>query len=180
MIALTKTGTGTFTLTGTSTYGGTTAVNGGTLEFKNAGGSTRSQTFAALAFAGADGTLQSTWDGGGSISTTFSSLTARTAGNTGNIVLNGGTPGTNNTLTINGGTAGTMMDRGVFFNGSSYAAYGTSGVIRAYGTAIRTMSKLPVAPRSAPVRLQTMWRSRARSRLRIPRPSTPSIWGPTT
>ena len=131
LIALTKTGTGTFTLTGTNTYGGTTAVNGGTLEFKNAGGTTRSQTFAALAFAGADGTLQSTWDGGGSISTTFSSLTARTAGNTGNIVLSGG--GTN-TLTINVGTAGTMIDRGVFFGGSSYAAYGTSGVIRAYGS----------------------------------------------
>ena len=27
-----------------------------------------------------------------------------------------------------------MIDRGVFFGGSSYAAYGTSGVIRAYGS----------------------------------------------
>ena len=71
LIALTKTGTGTFTLTGTNTYGGTTTVNGGTLEFKNTGGTTRRQTFAALTFAGADVTLQSTWDTANSISTTF-------------------------------------------------------------------------------------------------------------
>ena len=133
-LGIIKLGSNTLQLTGANTYTGATTVNDGTLEVKNTGGTTISQTLGALTLAGGDVTLQSTWDTANSISTTFTSLVARVAGNTAIIAVSGGSPGTTNTLKISGGVAGALIDKGVFFGGNSYAAYGTSNVIRAYGS----------------------------------------------
>jgi fibronectin-binding autotransporter adhesin len=129
LTSLTKAGTGKWVLTNTNTYTGATSVNGGTLQFQS-GGSALTQTLGALAFAGADGTLESNKSGAGSITTNFNAFTARTTGNTGNIQSTGGTNGTDNIVNITG-TAG-FIDRGVFFGGSEFAARSaTNGFVRA-------------------------------------------------
>ena len=133
-LGIAKYGTGTLTLSALNTYTGTTTLGGGTLEFKAASG-TPAQTLGALAVAaGPDSTLKSTLDTATSIFTTFSGTISRAAGGSANIVLSGGVAGTDNKVTVSGGTAAALVDRGVFFAGSSYAAYGTGGLLRAYGT----------------------------------------------
>ena len=131
---LTKSGSGTQTLGGINTYTGTTTVSGGTLEIKS-GASALAQTLGILTLAGADVTLKSNKSGAGALSTTFTTLTARTAGNTANIVSSGGTPGTDNSIILTR-TAG-FIDKGVYFNGADFASMNADNTyVRAlaYGT----------------------------------------------
>ena len=133
-LALTKSGTGTQTLAGTNTYTGTTTVSGGTLEIKS-GASALAQTLGVLTLAGADVTLKSNKSGAAALSTTFATLTARTTGNTANIVSSGGTPGTDNSIILT--RAAGFIDKGVYFNGADFAsmnAINTYVRALAYGT----------------------------------------------
>ncbi|CAM3030119.1 autotransporter-associated beta strand repeat-containing protein [Rariglobus hedericola] len=155
---VTKAGLGTWTLSGANTYTGTTAVSGGTLvlnantgslaasalTFNGNGGTfnydntsssgVKAQNLGALAFSAGQGTVLSTLGGATSSTLTFASLTARTAGATGNFVTTGGTNGVSNIIKFTSGpTAGTLIDKGVFYNGSNYAAYDSTGFVRAYG-----------------------------------------------
>ena len=131
---LTKLSPGTLVLDQVNTYSGMTTLSAGTLKLQNLG-TGLSQTLGGLTLAGSDITLQSDNAGTGILSTTFGALTARTAGNTGNIVFTGGTVGTDNIINLTG--AAGFIDRGVFFNGTDYAARNTiDGYVRAlaYGT----------------------------------------------
>jgi autotransporter-associated beta strand protein len=159
--ALTKMGSGTVTLTGTVNNSGATTIQAGTLNvgngtsgtlgtgaltfsnsgkinFNEAAGS--SQSIGALTFsAGAGATVQSTYGGSGNTSLTFSNVVARNAGASANFVVSGGTNGTTNKIVftqVAGGapSTGTLLDRGYFYNGSSYAAYDSGGFVRAYGS----------------------------------------------
>jgi len=159
--SLTKSGVGSWTLTGTNTYTGTTTIqsgtlnvgngtsgslgtgaltfsNTGTVNFNEAAGS--SQTMGALTFsAGAGATVQSIYGGSGNTSLTFSNVVARNAGASANFVVSGGTNGTTNKIVftqVAGGapSTGTLLDKGYFYNGSSYAAYDSGGFVRAYGS----------------------------------------------
>ncbi|MCX5653888.1 MAG: autotransporter-associated beta strand repeat-containing protein, partial [Planctomycetota bacterium] len=118
--------TATIALQLTGGDNGMTLAGAGTLELKNTG-TGLSQTLAGpLALAGGDVTLKSNNAGTGTLSTTFGALTARVAGNTGNIVSTGGTNGTDNLINLTAGTAG-FLDKGVFFNGADYAALHVAG-----------------------------------------------------
>ena len=131
---VTKSGTGTWTLSGSNTYTGATTVNRGTLQFQN-NGTGLTQSLAALTLAGPDVSLKSNQAGTGTLSTTFSSLTARVAGNTANIVSAGGTNGTDNTVNITGAEG--FIDKGIYFNGADFAYRNAlNGYVRAplYGT----------------------------------------------
>lgn len=128
-----KLGLGKWVLTGTSNnYTGTTFVNGGTLELRQTGTDTLTQSLTgALTYGLGEGTLISNRSGtSGSITTTFGSY-SRSAGATGNIVSTGGTNGTDNFVNITGGSQG-FIDKGLYFGGSEFAARSaTSGFVRA-------------------------------------------------
>ena len=163
-VTLTKIGLGDLTLSGANTFTGTTTVGGGgtlnltgslngsagtSLVFSGTGvfnvseAAGVSQGMASLRFTGGEGVVRST-NNGGTSTVSFTSRIARTAGATGNFVLAGGTAGTpgspgtlgTNNITINGEISGQLMDRGLFFNGSNYAAYDAGGFVRGliYGT----------------------------------------------
>ena len=124
-----KSGNGIMTLTASETYTGSTSVNGGTLAFGSISIASVRQSLGSLAFAGPDGTLQSTLGASGSESLTFSSLTARTAGNTGIVSISGGTNGANNKIVITGQAAG-FIDQGTFYGGGNYAYDDPAGYLR--------------------------------------------------
>jgi len=157
---LIKSGVGTLTLSAANTYSGTTGLNAGTLlvngslngtpataltfagsaTFNVSEAANVSQGMDVLTFSAGEGNVQS-MNNGGTSSLTFSSLAARAAGATGNLVISGGTvgapgspgtPGTNNILVTTAPAAGQMIDRGLFYNGSTYAAYDAGGFVRAY------------------------------------------------
>ncbi|HEY8993364.1 MAG TPA: autotransporter-associated beta strand repeat-containing protein [Lacunisphaera sp.] len=159
--SLTKSGVGSWTLTGANTYTGTTTIQGGTLNvgngtsgslgttaltfsgtgtinFNEAAGSSQSMGLLTVN-AGAAATVRSTYGGSGNTSLTFSDVVARNAGSTANFVVSGGTNGTTNKIVftqVAGGapSTGTLLDKGYFYNGSSYAAYDSGGFVRAYGS----------------------------------------------
>jgi len=129
-----KLGNNTLTLNQINTYTGTTVINAGTLKLQDTG-TGYTQTLASLTLSGADVTLQSDNAGSGTLSTTFSALTARAAGNSANIVSTGGSNGSTNVINLTG-SAG-FIDKGFFFDGGSYAALdATNTFVRAlaYGT----------------------------------------------
>ncbi len=154
---LTLFGPGTLTLTNAETYTGGTIVSGGVtlnvgngsagsltsqaLAFNAGGGlfnvaeaASSSQSMGALTFSAGEGTVQSTYPGSGNSTLTFSSLAARTAGASGNFVISGGANGSTETIVLTGASSGVLLDKGLFFGGSSYAAYDSGGYVRAYGS----------------------------------------------
>ena len=157
-IALTKFGTGTVFLPAAYTYTNTTTVNGGLLQLtgrlngatgtpltfggtgilnvNEAAGAT--QGMGILTFSAGDGTVQNTYTNT-SARLTFSNVAARTAGATANFTTVGGTNGTTNRIVLtqfNGAApiAGTLLNKGLFFGGGSYATYAAGGFVRAYTT----------------------------------------------
>jgi autotransporter-associated beta strand protein len=143
--AITKQNTSIWSFTGTNTYTGATTINGGTLEYKNIGTGITQTLSGALTLAGADATLKSNNAGTGTLSTTFASLTARTAGNTSNFVSAGGTNGSTNIIKFTAGpTASALIDKGLFFNGADYAAYDSTGYLRAFNYTATDTGRLDV------------------------------------
>jgi fibronectin-binding autotransporter adhesin len=135
-LGLTKLSTNTETLSGLENYTGTTTVNGGQLTFAPVVAGVN-DSLGVLSFAQGLGTVQSTYQGTGTTTLTFSNLTARTAGAEANFVSSGGTNGTTNKIVptlFNGATppAGTLLDRGYFFGGNAYATVDAGGFLRAY------------------------------------------------
>ncbi|MEO6741369.1 MAG: autotransporter-associated beta strand repeat-containing protein, partial [Chthoniobacteraceae bacterium] len=154
-LGLTKSGAGNLTLRGANLYTGLTNIQGGTLTLdantgsgsiagaalafsggsgtfsylQSAAGSTQSFS-SALTFTAGAGNVQSTYGGGGSGGITFASLSARSAGATGNFVISGGTNGTSNSISFGTVSAG-FQNQGLFFNGSGYAFMNTAnGFVR--------------------------------------------------
>jgi autotransporter-associated beta strand protein len=151
-------GSGTTQLTGSNGFtGGVTVTNGGTLQigdgtsgsiqsqnltFHSGGGvfnvraanSGSTQAMGTLTFANTgttsgEGTLQSTYGSSGNAALSFTSLAARQAGATGNFVVTGGSNGSTNKIVLSGASTG-FLDKGLYFGGSSYAAYDAGGFVR--------------------------------------------------
>lgn len=160
-VGMVKAGPGTLVLTGTNSFtGGLTIAGGGTLlvgngtsgnltsqalTFNNGGGlfnvqspsAGSTQAMGALTFSATgvgDSTVQSSYGSSGNASLTFTSLAARGAGATGTFQVSGGSNGTTNKIVLTGATTGTLLDRGLFFGGSNYAAYDAAGFVRAFGS----------------------------------------------
>lgn len=160
-VGMVKGGAGSLTLTASNSFtGGLTIAGGGTLQVGNgssgslasqaltfnngsgvfnvqAAGSGSTQAMGALTFSttgAGEGRVQSTYGSSGNAALSFTSLAARGAGAVGNFVISGGSNGTTNKISITGATSGILLNRGLFFNGSSYAAYDAAGFVRAYGS----------------------------------------------
>ena len=163
---LNRIGVGTWTLSGTSTLSGavqllngTTVLDGSTGSFGTFGNNvTFGGTLTGYAGSGAtlsylgkstgsilntgtitlsvgDNTVSSTYGTSGTSGITASVLAARAAGATGNFVTSGGSNGTTNKIVLTTGS-GNLLNPGIFFNGSNFAAYDSAGFIRgiSYGT----------------------------------------------
>ena len=114
----------------------------GTFNVAEATGST--QGMGVLTLSAGDATITSTAVGVSDAATlSFTSAAARTAGATANFTLatnltsTGGTPNKIVITQFPTGTTtptGTLIDRGLFFGGSSYATYDTGGFVRGYTT----------------------------------------------
>ena len=172
-VNLNKIGLGDLILGGANTFTGITTIGGGTLTlngslngttgtdltfagtgiFNVSAASGVSQGMKVLKFSGGDGTVRST-NNGGTSTVSFTSRAARAAGATGNFVISGGTAGTpgnpgtlgTNNITIGGGElTAQLLDRGLFYNGSQYAAYDAGGFVRGliYGTDADAPASVP-------------------------------------
>jgi autotransporter-associated beta strand protein len=123
--------------------GGTGNLNGNAITFGGAGGtlaytggaSGSSDSLGALSFPTGHCNVTSTKGAAGNTFLTFSSMTARSAGATGNFTVSGGTNGTDNKITVTSLATG-FVDKGVFFGGANYAFNDAAGFLRApvYGT----------------------------------------------
>jgi autotransporter-associated beta strand protein len=136
-LGLTQYGSNTENLDGFENYTGTTAMNGGTLNFApQVTGS--NDSLGLFSFAQGYSTVQSTYEGSGNTVLTLANVT-RTAGATGNFNANNGSNGTTNKIVLtqfNGAAVptATLLSPGLFYNGASYAAYDANGYVRAYGS----------------------------------------------
>ena len=150
-VNLNKIGLGDLILGGANTFTGTTTIGGGTLTlsgslngttgtdltlagtgtFNVSAASGVSQGMKVLRFSGGDGTVRST-NNGGTSTVSFTSRITRVAGATGNFSLINGTQGAGgtNNITIGGELTAQLLDRGLFYNGSRYAAYDAGGFVR--------------------------------------------------
>lgn len=140
-IASNNTGTGQTASLGFT--GGTGNLNGNAISFGGAGGTLAytggaagsSDTVGVLSFSTGHSNVTSTKGAAGNTSLTFSAMTARSAGATGNFAISGGTNGTDNKITVTGLATG-FVDKGVFFGDFNYAYNDAAGFLRApvYGT----------------------------------------------
>ena len=135
---------------GDSTTGSLNGTTGTALTFTGTGklnvaeAASSAQGMGVLTFSVGDGTVTSTAAGATSTATlSFTSVAARVAGATGNFALatntasTGGTPNKIVLTQVPTGTptpTGTLLDRGLFFGGSTYATYDTGGFVRGYTT----------------------------------------------
>ena len=89
----------------------------------------------SVTFAGGDNTIASVYGASGTSGITMAGLAARAAGSTGNFVTTGGGNGSTNRLVLTTGS-GNLLNPGIFFGGSNYAASDAAGFVRgiAYGT----------------------------------------------
>ena len=123
--------------------GGTGNLNGNDISFGGAGGTLAytgsatgsSDSLGVLSFPTGHSNITSTKGAAGNTSLTFSSMTARSAGATGNFTVSGGTNGSDNKITVTGLATG-FVDKGVFFGDFNYAYNDAAGFLRApvYGT----------------------------------------------
>ena len=163
---LNKLGVSTWTLSGTSTLSGAVQLANGTLVLDGATGSFgtfgSNVTFgsavanypgsgATLSYLGrstgstlntgtitlsvGDNTVSSTYGTSGTTGITASVLAARAVGSTGNFVTSGGSNGTTNRIVLTTGS-GNLLNPGIYYNGSNFAAYDSTGFVRGinYGT----------------------------------------------
>ena len=106
----------------------------GTFNVNKAAGAVQGMT--GLTLLSGSSTVQST-NNGGNAALTFASMGARPAGASVNFVTSGGVNGTSNKIAITQFPAGTatptaaLLNKGVFFGGSNYAAYDALGFVRA-------------------------------------------------
>ena len=152
-LGLNKLGANTLTLNQANSYTGPTTVTAGTLKVLNSA-SGYSQNLGNLTIAGPDITILSDYNtgvGGGTLSTTFGTLT-RNAGATLNIALNGGTPATANTSNTGGNlvklSGSGLINTGVFYGGADFAWIdGVGSFVRApiYGADANTVDN-PTSP----------------------------------
>ena len=123
--------------------GGIGSLNGNAISFSGTGGSYAytgaatgsANTLGTLAFTTGQASISSIYGTSGNTSLTFSSMTARSAGATGNFTVTNGTNGSTNKIVITGLAAG-FVDKGIFFGGTNYAYNDATGYLRApvYGT----------------------------------------------
>ncbi len=154
-LGLNKLGANTLTLNQANSYTGPTTVTAGTLKVLNSA-SGYSQNLGSLTIAGPDITILSDYNtgvGGGTLSTTFGTLT-RNAGATLNIALNGGTPATANTSNTGDNlvklSGSGFINTGVFYGGADFAWIdGAGSFVRApiYGADANTVDN-PTSPLS--------------------------------
>ena len=163
---LNKLGVGTWTLSGSSAMGAAVQMASGTLVLDGAAGNfgtfgnniTFGSSVANYGGAGAtlsylgrstgstlntgtitlsvgDNTVLSTYGTSGTTGITASVLAARAVGSTGNFVTSGGSNGTTNKIVLTTGS-GNLLNPGIYFNGSNFAAYDSTGFVRGinYGT----------------------------------------------
>ena len=165
-VNLNKIGLGDLILGGANTFTGITTIGGGTLTlngslngttgtdltfagtgtFHVSAASGVSQGMKVLRFSGGDGTVRST-NNSGTSTVSFTSRAARTAGATGNFTLINGTQGAGgtNNITIGGELTAQLLDRGLFYNGSQYAAYDAGSFMRGliYGADTNAPATIP-------------------------------------
>lgn len=118
--------------------GGTGNLNGNAINFGGAGGSLAytggatgsSDSLGALSFPTGHSNVTSTKGAAGNTFLTFSSMTARAAGATGNFTVSGGTNGTDNKISVTGLATG-FVDKGLFFGDFNYAYNDAAGFLRA-------------------------------------------------
>ncbi|MCX5653984.1 MAG: autotransporter-associated beta strand repeat-containing protein, partial [Planctomycetota bacterium] len=111
---------------------GTQLTFGGTGTFNVVEPANSAQGMVNLTFGAGDGTVQSTYAGtpGANITIlTFSWLAEHATGATGNFIVSGGANGTDNMIVLSGGVPlwNQLIDRGIFYGGSAYAACDGSG-----------------------------------------------------